>query len=57
MDDEHDYGAHGAFGDRSHTRAPQLWLSHHRALTASLLAGAMLAGAWAGRRMTECRLC
>ncbi|WP_329182835.1 SDR family oxidoreductase [Actinacidiphila glaucinigra] len=56
VDDEHDHGAHGAFDDRSHTRAPQLWLSHHPALTASLIVGTTLAGAWASRRMTGRRL-
>lgn len=50
-DDEHDHGAHGAFDDRSHARAPQLWFSHHRALAASLLAGATLGGSWAARRL------
>ncbi|MFC5675068.1 SDR family oxidoreductase [Streptomyces incanus] len=56
VDDENDYGAHGAFDDQSHTRAPQLWCSHHPALTAALLTGATLTGAWAGRRLTGRRL-
>ncbi|MFI6146984.1 SDR family oxidoreductase [Streptomyces sp. NPDC051109] len=54
VDDEQDHGAHGAFDELAHARAPQLWLSHHPALAASLLAGATLAGAWACRRMTGC---
>lgn len=53
VDDKHDYGAHGAFDGRSHARAPQLWFSHHPALTAALLTGAVLGGTWAGRRLAE----
>jgi len=30
--DGHDFGAHGDFDERSHTRAPQLWLSQHARL-------------------------
>lgn len=51
VDDERDFGAHGAFDDRSHARAPQLWLSHHPALASSLLAGAVLGGTWVSRRL------
>jgi NADP-dependent 3-hydroxy acid dehydrogenase YdfG len=52
VDDEQDHGAHGAFDDQSHARAPQLWFSHHPALTASLLTGVTLGGTWVGRRLT-----
>lgn len=52
VDDEHDHGAHGAFDDRSHARAPQLWFSHHPALAGALLTGAALGGTWAARRLT-----
>ncbi|GIJ26412.1 short-chain dehydrogenase [Micromonospora qiuiae] len=36
----HDYGAHGGFSARSHSRSPQAWLSRHRLVTAAGLAGA-----------------
>lgn len=47
VDDDTDHGAHGAFDDRSGARAPQLWLSHHPALSAAVLAGTALGGTWA----------
>ncbi|MET8404561.1 SDR family oxidoreductase [Streptomyces sp900116325] len=50
-DDEKDYGAHGDFDDQSSARAPQLWLSHHPALAAALLAGAALGSTWAASRL------
>jgi short-subunit dehydrogenase len=52
--DGHDYGAHGAFDDRAIGRAPQLWLSHHAALTA---VGATIAvtGAAASAARTKLR--
>jgi NAD(P)-dependent dehydrogenase (short-subunit alcohol dehydrogenase family) len=46
-DDDTDYGAHGSFGDRSHRRSAQVWLSQHRGL-AALGAAAALAGVVAG---------
>src|SRR3954468_1110311 len=39
-----DPGAHGIFGDQSHTRSPQLWLTTHRAPLAAGAAGVALAG-------------
>ncbi len=41
----HDFGAHGAFDDRSHARSPQLWASHHHGLlvAAGVLGAAGLA--------------
>lgn len=42
----HDFGAHGDFDDRSHTRSMQLWASQHRGLlTAAASAAATAAGA------------
>ena len=32
-----DYGAHGAFGDRAHSRSIQFWATTHRRALASLL--------------------
>ncbi|HEY8281660.1 MAG TPA: SDR family oxidoreductase [Leifsonia sp.] len=56
-DADRDFGYHGAFDDRSHSRAPQIWLSqHHRGVGAALgaaLASVVLAGSVArgrGRR-------
>jgi len=51
--DGRDFGAHGVFDDRAHTRDPQLWASHHHGLLAGALAGvSAAAGAllWARRR-------
>ncbi len=49
--DGQDHGTHGDFDDRSHTYAPQLWLSQHRRLmAASALTGVALALVRAGRR-------
>jgi len=39
-----DHQAHGAFDDRSHSRSPQLWLSHHARLASALTAAAAAAG-------------
>ncbi|HEX3591999.1 MAG TPA: SDR family oxidoreductase [Pseudonocardiaceae bacterium] len=39
----HDFGAHGAFDDRSTTRGTQLWASHHHGLFAA--AGGLMAAA------------
>jgi NAD(P)-dependent dehydrogenase (short-subunit alcohol dehydrogenase family) len=50
-----DYSTHGVFGDRSHDRSAQLWLSHRPQVTAGLLGGtavtaAVLAGILGRRR-------
>src|SRR5690349_22043423 len=48
----HDFGPHGEFGDRSHGRSPQAWLSRHAVLSSALLGGAgaaVLGGFLAGR--------
>jgi NAD(P)-dependent dehydrogenase (short-subunit alcohol dehydrogenase family) len=47
----HDYGAHGEFDDRSHSRSAQLWLAQHPALATGLGAGAAAAGALAAREL------
>ena len=36
----HDFGAHGRFGDRSHSRSYQLWASQHHGLVGAGAAGA-----------------
>jgi NAD(P)-dependent dehydrogenase (short-subunit alcohol dehydrogenase family) len=50
--DGHDHGAHGVFDDRAHSRAPQLWFSHHARLlsAATVAATSVAAGAWLRRR-------
>ena len=50
--DGHDFGARGAFTNRSHSRSPQVWLSqHHRLLgVAGVLLGAGAATVAAARR-------
>jgi NAD(P)-dependent dehydrogenase (short-subunit alcohol dehydrogenase family) len=57
--DGHDFGAHGAFDDRSTYRSPQLWASqHHGALAAGAGAATALVGAAlsaAGRRADRSR--
>jgi NADP-dependent 3-hydroxy acid dehydrogenase YdfG len=40
-----DYGTHGVFGDRSHDRSAQVWLSQHARMTAGVLGGAAAAAA------------
>jgi NAD(P)-dependent dehydrogenase (short-subunit alcohol dehydrogenase family) len=48
---EGDYGAHGAFDERAHSRSAQLWASQHRtALTAASAVAAAGALAWWHRR-------
>jgi NAD(P)-dependent dehydrogenase (short-subunit alcohol dehydrogenase family) len=42
-DEERDYGAHGAFDDRSTPRSFQTWASRHRGLIGALAAGATAA--------------
>ncbi|GAA3474524.1 SDR family oxidoreductase [Nonomuraea roseola] len=49
-DEEHDYGAHGSFDDRSHAHSAQLWLSTHRG-PVLLTLGAAAAGALAARAL------
>jgi len=34
----HDYGAHGAFDDRSHASSPQVWASQHHGLLGAVVA-------------------
>ena len=52
--DAHDFGAHGIFDDRSHTRSGQAWLSRHARLTwsatALITAAAAAAAVRASRR-------
>ncbi|MEU9834670.1 SDR family oxidoreductase [Streptosporangium sp. NPDC048047] len=46
-----DYGAHGRFDSRSHSRSPQVWVSEHRRLVTVAGAAAGLAGlTWLARR-------
>jgi len=40
-----DYGAHGEFDDKSHSRSAQLFLSHHRLAATAAAAGTAAAGA------------
>ncbi|WP_127935933.1 SDR family oxidoreductase [Nonomuraea polychroma] len=52
-DEDTDYGAHGAFDQRSHGRSPQLWLSRHRRpVLLALAGGAAAATLTALRRAT-----
>ncbi|MFF4772657.1 SDR family oxidoreductase [Microtetraspora fusca] len=53
--DGHDFGAHGRFGERAHTRSAEAWLSRHRAaLTAAslLVAGGAALSSLLPRRAT-----
>jgi hypothetical protein len=43
--DGHDFGAHGVFDDKSVSRDPQLWASHHHGMLATVGAAAVAAGA------------
>ncbi len=48
--DGRDYGSHGVFDDKAHSRAPQLWFSHHvRLSTGGAIAGAGLAALFVRR--------
>jgi NAD(P)-dependent dehydrogenase (short-subunit alcohol dehydrogenase family) len=47
----HDFGAHGDFDERSHSRAPQLWASHHHGVLG--IVGAALAAGVLTRRLTR----
>jgi len=47
----HDFGAHGAFDDRSHDRSLQLWLSQHSRVSTGLVAGAAVAGTLLASRL------
>ncbi|MDQ4145268.1 MAG: SDR family oxidoreductase [Actinomycetota bacterium] len=50
-DEDHDYGAHGVFDERSHTRSFQWWVtSHRRTVLGAISAAAVLAAAAAARR-------
>lgn len=42
--DGDDHGAHGVFDDKSHTRSPQLWLSHHAGILYAAGLGAIAVG-------------
>ncbi|MBV9013383.1 MAG: SDR family oxidoreductase [Pseudonocardiales bacterium] len=44
--DGHDHGAHGTFNDRAHSRAGQLWFSHHARLLVTATLTATGAAAW-----------
>jgi NAD(P)-dependent dehydrogenase (short-subunit alcohol dehydrogenase family) len=53
VDDDHDEGAHGIFGDQAHRRSVQTWLSRHRlgsGLAASAATGAGTAALLLRRR-------
>jgi NAD(P)-dependent dehydrogenase (short-subunit alcohol dehydrogenase family) len=45
-----DFGAHGAFDDRSHDRDPQLWASHHHGVLATCMAAAAAGLLWRRNR-------
>jgi NAD(P)-dependent dehydrogenase (short-subunit alcohol dehydrogenase family) len=48
--DGKDFGAHGAFDDRSIARDPQLWASRHHGALAGAGAALLAAGGWLWRR-------
>ena len=48
-DETTDYGAHGAFDEQAHTRAPQLWASQHHGVLAAAAVGAAALGAVVAR--------
>ncbi|WP_431900934.1 SDR family oxidoreductase [Nonomuraea sp. bgisy101] len=50
-DEERDYGAHGSFDSRAHSRSPQLWLSEHRRSVLVMLGAVAAAGAVATRAL------
>jgi NAD(P)-dependent dehydrogenase (short-subunit alcohol dehydrogenase family) len=47
----HDHGSHGVFGDRSHDRSLQLWISQHPRMSSGFLAGAAVIGAFLAGRL------
>jgi NADP-dependent 3-hydroxy acid dehydrogenase YdfG len=49
LDDDRDHGWHGGFGDRSHSRSAQAWLSRHRPLVLAAAAAGPCALAAAAR--------
>jgi NAD(P)-dependent dehydrogenase (short-subunit alcohol dehydrogenase family) len=51
----HDFGAHGAFDDRSHDRSPQAWLSRHAGLSSAFLGGAAVLGGFLAGRLGQRR--
>jgi NAD(P)-dependent dehydrogenase (short-subunit alcohol dehydrogenase family) len=56
VDGGHDFGAHGAFDERSSARSYQQWVSHHRGLLGLLSVGAAVAaGVAAATRRTPAR--
>jgi NAD(P)-dependent dehydrogenase (short-subunit alcohol dehydrogenase family) len=50
-EDGHDFGAHGRFDDRAHSRSPQLWASQHHGVIGA--AAALGAAGLAGLRMRK----
>ncbi|HET9877156.1 MAG TPA: SDR family oxidoreductase [Mycobacterium sp.] len=50
-----DYGAHGAFDDRSHGHSAQFWLTRHRRFLvgAAATAAALAASGWGGRHVQQ----
>jgi NAD(P)-dependent dehydrogenase (short-subunit alcohol dehydrogenase family) len=51
----HDFGARGIFGDRSHDRSPQLWMSHHAGLLTGAAAGSAILGSVLAARLARPR--
>jgi len=47
--DGHDFGAHGVFDDKSHSRAPQVWASHHHGLVGAATTAVGAALLWRRR--------
>ncbi|GHH69130.1 short-chain dehydrogenase [Streptosporangium violaceochromogenes] len=47
--DGRDFGAHGRFDARAHSRSPQAWLSRHRRLAAVTVATGLAGAAWLSR--------
>jgi NAD(P)-dependent dehydrogenase (short-subunit alcohol dehydrogenase family) len=51
----HDFGAQGVFGDRSHGRSLQLWLSQHAGVASGVAAGGAVAGVLLAGRLGRLR--
>jgi hypothetical protein len=47
----YDHGSRGVFGDRSHHRCPQLWMSQHARVSSGFLAGAAVIGGFLAGRL------
>ncbi len=50
-----DHGARGVFGNRSHDRSPQLWMSQHARLVTGLAVGSAALGGFLAARLARSR--